>query len=616
MSVQRFGAPIASGGSAQRIAVVVLGMHRSGTSAMSRMLNVLGCGLPQTLLPASPSNPDGHWESRAICDFNDEMLAAAGSAWNDWLPVNKGLPQSPIWPGLVDRARSVLRQEYGEQALFVIKDPRICRLGGFWREVLAAEGVKPAIVLPLRDPFEIALSLALRDGSDEHCNLLLWLRHVLEAEAATRGLSRVFTSFDELLDGWEVLAAKISAGLDVVWPRISPFVVEEMAVFLKHDMRHHKIAPRALNKKSSISPWISGAFEILSRWALAGEDDGDYSVLDAILAGFDAAAPLFAQPLLIGERSRRQLGDVKAERDALIGECDGLRADREVLAHERETLLTRLETLDQQLGALADSEELGHRLAVVESTLRQREEEITQLGGELEAACAAVAEQSGAAEQARRTAAGLAERLAEADSWVYSLAGERQAAEARQARLERKLAKAEAAAKTNGSEARWLREALTRVVAERPAEKSVPANVVVVSQSDEEEVTRLREEMARADVRSAQVADLARQEQSERFGELAALAALLRDSEAAEEAAADEAEWLRQVGVVVAGFPRWWSLLPTFWRLRYEQRRLKRYGLFDAEAYLAAYPDVGEAGIPALRHFLSHGMRERRNRPQ
>ena len=80
---------------ANRIGVLVLGMHRSGTSALTRVLNLLGCDLPATLMDSAAFNEAGHWESMAIMGLNDEILQSAGSHWHDWLSFNPGWYSSP-----------------------------------------------------------------------------------------------------------------------------------------------------------------------------------------------------------------------------------------------------------------------------------------------------------------------------------------------------------------------------------------------------------------------------------------------------------------------------------------------------------------------------------------
>src|SRR5262249_55069687 len=143
----------------RRTCVLVLGMHRSGTSAVSRVLNLLGCDLPTTLMPAGEGNETGHWESHPIAQFNDRLLSSAGSSWDDWLPVNPGWYSSPKAAQFQEEALSLLDKEFGASRLFVLKDPCICRLAPFWLNVLAMHGAVPRMILPVRNPLEVAMSL-------------------------------------------------------------------------------------------------------------------------------------------------------------------------------------------------------------------------------------------------------------------------------------------------------------------------------------------------------------------------------------------------------------------------------------------------------------------------
>ena len=80
-----------------RKALVVLGMHRSGTSAVTRMLSLLGSDLPQHLMPAVQNdNARGFWESQRLADLHDEMLAEAGSSGMTFLPMPEGWCESSV----------------------------------------------------------------------------------------------------------------------------------------------------------------------------------------------------------------------------------------------------------------------------------------------------------------------------------------------------------------------------------------------------------------------------------------------------------------------------------------------------------------------------------------
>ena len=160
--------------------VLVVGMHRSGTSAVARVLNLLGLPLcdASDLMPHLNGNPTGHWESQTLMQFNERLLAEIGAYWN-FVPDVDG----PVgaWHGLARHAAEArgtfLRLH--PTATWVWKDPRLCVLLPFWRTVLACD---PPVVLVLRHPLEISASLAKRDRVPQWQILLLWersLRHAL-----------------------------------------------------------------------------------------------------------------------------------------------------------------------------------------------------------------------------------------------------------------------------------------------------------------------------------------------------------------------------------------------------------------------------------------------------
>jgi ABC-type transporter Mla subunit MlaD len=413
-----------------RKGILVLGMHRSGTSALTRVLHLLGCQLPKQVMSGSDGNELGHWESAPIASFNDEVLASAGSSWDDWLPFNSDWYQSPVVHDFVSRGRAWLTEEFGSSPLFVLKDPRICRIANFWLEIFAAEGIEPAIVVPVRNPLEVGNSLNDRDMMEPGYAHLLWLRHILDAEVASRGLKRVFCTYDQLLENWPGLADRMKMGLGITWPRISASAAVEISSFLTTEQRHYFSSSKLTG--SPISEWISKAYSVALRWSDSSETESDFRILDSIRAELDAASPAFAQLLLprsrsgmAGDGSRRraaletQLSDAEARLNAAEAGLQNARQDYEnesvqlnqlnekIADSEREierlannerglgerlaqseALLgekaTQLEAAASRLDELAaERDTMGHRLADVESTLRQREEEVAQVWAEL-----------------------------------------------------------------------------------------------------------------------------------------------------------------------------------------------------------------------------------------
>lgn len=286
--------------------VLVLGMHRSGTSAFARVLSLLGCDLPKTLLGAHTSNETGHWESQPVCLLNDRILDSAGSEWNDWLEFNPGWLQSPRAEEFREQAQAILQDEFGSSRLFILKDPRICRLVPFWLEVLKAAGARPLIIFPLRNPLEVSPSLEKRNGIEPRLGQLIWLRHVLDAEFASRGTPRFFTSYDRLLRGWARTAEDAQTTLGIVWPRMSTHVALEIEAYLSEKYRHHREPVEAVLDNPRLSTWLRSAYQLLGNWTITGERTEDFAALDRIKKEFNSAAPAFSRLVAIGQDKAQQ----------------------------------------------------------------------------------------------------------------------------------------------------------------------------------------------------------------------------------------------------------------------------------------------------------------------
>ena len=264
-----------------RIAYVVLGMHRSGTSSVAGTLALLGAAAPRTLMRPAEDNPKGFWESEVAAAFNDRLLAAGGSSWNDWRRFSP--PSDPAW---AEEAGRVLDAEFGDAGAIVLKDPRICRFFPFWRRVLEGAGYAPLIVAPVRDPLEVAASLNARNGMDPARAQRLWLRHVLDGEAASRGLPRHVMGWDAFLGDWRGETAHMAARLN---RPLSPTPDQAQAVdaFLSADLRRQ--TPGDGRRPALVARTYTALLDL----ARHGEHADLHRTLDALRTEFDRACALF-----------------------------------------------------------------------------------------------------------------------------------------------------------------------------------------------------------------------------------------------------------------------------------------------------------------------------------
>lgn len=146
--------------------VVVLGMHRSGTSLCANLLSTLGIDMCDDPL-RHETNPRGHWERWEIVAFHDRILELFDR--NYYQPQHAFALPAGWWAddrvrGIRDEMIAWLATRMGRRRLFGFKDPRTCRMLPLWREVLSALDRTPRFVLCVRDPAQVARSLVARSA--------------------------------------------------------------------------------------------------------------------------------------------------------------------------------------------------------------------------------------------------------------------------------------------------------------------------------------------------------------------------------------------------------------------------------------------------------------------
>lgn len=412
--------------------ILVLGMHRSGTSACTRVLNMLGCALSDQLIGVGEGNENGHWESYAAVSLNDEIFASAGSSHEDWGPINPEWRQSALRDQMVERASAVIKDHTRFGPLFAIKDPRMCRLGDVWIEAAIAADVEPLVLVMLRNPLEVMDSLEARDLMVTGYAELLWLRHILDAEHFSRGNKRIFFRYDQLLSNWQGLVTKCKDGLSVFLPRNSPKVHSEISQFLSQSHRHHQADPAMVLNDPTRSPWLREAFGIMLRWSESGEDAADYPALDEMRAELDRSYGVFARLLLSedvtgevasGRRLRDQISllqqDSAAQAEALRIATEAAEGER-AAAHHREAELAAALGQAQASLAAVEAEITAEREARLEADNHHAE-------ALRHAAEAAEGERAAAHHREAELAAALSQTQASLAAVEAEIAAERQA---------------------------------------------------------------------------------------------------------------------------------------------------------------------------------------------
>ena len=370
-------------------AIVVAGMHRSGTSATAGVLGLLGCDLPKSLMDSASDNERGFSESIVVQVLNDEILESLGCVWVDWKTIDSDWYLSRAATEFRGRAQDALRTEFGNSNLFVLKDPRICRLLPLWLDAIRAHGAEPIVLSPIRNPINVAKSLNTRDGIDLSFGYLSWTRHVLEAEAASRGLIRVYFRYEDLVSTPQVVVERLSKDIGLHFPTGPEEGWGKISDFISPDLHHHRIDDTEFVSNESVEPWIRSSFEIFDRWSQGRMLKDDIDTLNRIRREFNEAMPAFEGTLEAGihttlmVRSMRQdlraretllaeRGALLAERTAMLTERDAMLAERDAMLAERDAMLAKCDAMLAKRDAM-----LAKRDATIEELITSNSWKLT-----------------------------------------------------------------------------------------------------------------------------------------------------------------------------------------------------------------------------------------------
>ncbi|GAB3476871.1 hypothetical protein GCM10011496_33060 [Polaromonas eurypsychrophila] len=243
--------------------IFVLGMHRSGTSALTGLLCQFGAIAGKDLLPANDSNPKGFFESRAVVDLNNAILQAAGSSWDDMqaLPVDWQRP--PEMQPLRSDIAALFSSLFVAEGLRVIKDPRLSKTLPLWLDVLMEFGVQPVVVICVREPGTVAQSEKLMKGFPSLKSLLLYLDYGLHAELHSRNVTRTIVAYSDLLADWQGVLKRVDEELGLGLPLEAPGLAARGADFISPGLNRSQLDVGEFQRCGTLAEMAHTLYEAL-----------------------------------------------------------------------------------------------------------------------------------------------------------------------------------------------------------------------------------------------------------------------------------------------------------------------------------------------------------------
>lgn len=252
------------------VGIFVVGMHRSGTSATTRLVNLLGVPIAKRadLKQPSEANRAGYWESNSLTAFNDRLLRDLGGSWAAPPTLSPGWESDPRLADDRRLGRALFRSVHDTGA-WAWKDPRTCVTLPFWLQALDVPSV---VVLTHRDPLEIARSLPSRFEVGKRLALSIWERYMRTALAAAHGLPVFVMPYSGLLSRPRHWAERLRAFL--AQRGIEGCFADgagRAAAFIDPGLRHHALERHASSAAPDLTLEQREIFALLE--SAAGEHD-------------------------------------------------------------------------------------------------------------------------------------------------------------------------------------------------------------------------------------------------------------------------------------------------------------------------------------------------------
>ncbi|WP_075989062.1 sulfotransferase family protein [Vibrio fluvialis] len=259
-----------------RKVIVVLGMHRSGTSAITKSLELFGVNLGEQLYGASFDNPKGFWEDEECLRINQELLNIDGYEY-DSIVKTPDLENEKV-KVLHNEAVSVVSKNIEKYKIWAFKDPRTCRYLDFWQSVFDSVGCEVDYVFVSRNPISVAKSLKKRNNLELEKSYLLWAQHIFMSVSSMK-YRCLFLDYDDFMDNHQSNLKKISNFLSIE-PDIEK-MNEYSAEFLDSKLRHTKFNESDILDNEAIPNFVKLLFVPVDK--MAKNEFPDYEINKSFL---------------------------------------------------------------------------------------------------------------------------------------------------------------------------------------------------------------------------------------------------------------------------------------------------------------------------------------------
>jgi glycosyltransferase involved in cell wall biosynthesis len=242
---------------------LVLGMHRSGTSAVTRALSTMGINLGDHLMPPLHGNNDkGFWEDVDVNALNIDIQNFLQSDWHYLSAMSTADIEKLEEAGFITRACDLLRKKMDSFPNFGLKDPRVTKLLAFWKFIFSKLGCQVSYVIAVRNPISVAASLQRRDEIPTEKSLALWLEHTLISLNQACSARCIVVDYDRLMSSPKKELVRIAQALGLTLSE--GLSTEYCSDFLDEKLRHSHIKSASASAANDFELLVDRAYRLAS----------------------------------------------------------------------------------------------------------------------------------------------------------------------------------------------------------------------------------------------------------------------------------------------------------------------------------------------------------------
>jgi len=252
-------------------------MHRSGTSLISRLINLFGVyiGEDSDLMISNTDNPEGFWERNDIVNFHERIMTQLKIKWDTPISLpGQWTTLDEIKPFREELIALILRN-FSNHKTWAWKDPRTSILIGLWKEVLNDLGIRFFCLVSIRNPLDVAKSLEKRNGFPHEKSFGIWFNYNITILYEILSVPHVIVSYDRLINDWKTEIGRCMPEWNINTYSVDEKLNEKINGFIKPNIRHSFSSMKEL--KESGAP-----FPVIELYELLIEGNNNTSIPDSL----------------------------------------------------------------------------------------------------------------------------------------------------------------------------------------------------------------------------------------------------------------------------------------------------------------------------------------------